>query len=101
MYNAKSAEDLFLTNELLFNLFKKRAVKKQKIVLTLILFNLFWDGQLRQSFGLEDLIDVLFSSSLEDGQPLLLEKYLELVRKNLKLTIPIKLEFDILSSFVK
>lgn len=97
----EDGEDYFLNNQEIIKIFKHIGWKKQKLALTLVLLNLFWDGRLQRRFSLEEMIDVFLDFSLSDDDKINLEVYSKLILNTNKLSVPVQKEFSQLLAYVK
>ncbi len=80
-WKSKQGKNYFISDNELLNLPAKKT-KNKATVLSLIIFNLVVDGRLKQSFSIEECIDVLLGKS-RTGEQNTLETYIDLFNETL------------------
>jgi len=80
IWKDKTQNHYILNEDLLISAYKKHGKKSQSIVLSMIIFVLLMDGRLSNPFGIEQLIDVLFSLSLSDPERSTFAVYVDLYK---------------------
>jgi len=89
-------DSFVLSNQELLSSYKKYWDKKESFIFWLLLLNLFWDGRLPNIFSMDQVLDLLFSPSLEFPDKNTLQYYLELFSDNLVLSSSLKKELSVL-----
>jgi len=98
MYSDNKKPEIFSESKLL-DLFVAKWKKDDKVLLSLIIFNLILDWRLDKNFLLEELIDILCAPSLADIGKTSLEEYLQ-IYASAKIKAISKKEIKELQSFV-